>query len=82
MALVAMSSFTPSLSFAQKAFSPKIKTPDTSKELKKEEKSTEVEEVEEKEPEALPDAGTGIRGPGLSPCASPRSRPGCPTLNR
>lgn len=51
MALVAMSFFTPSLSLAQKAFSPKIKTPETSKELKnKEEKSTEVEEVEEKEP--------------------------------
>lgn len=51
MAFVAMSFFTPSLSFAQKAFSPKIKTPETSKELKnKEEKSQDVEEVEEKEP--------------------------------
>lgn len=34
MALVAMSFFRPSFSYAQKAFSPKIKTPNTSKELK------------------------------------------------
>lgn len=52
MALVAMSFFTPSFSFAQasqpKAFTPKIKTPDTSKELSSEEKSVSEDEVEEK----------------------------------
>ena len=58
MALVAMSCFKTSFSFAQepapKAFSPKIKTPDTSKELsptvKTEEKKAPVIEAEDKEP--------------------------------
>jgi hypothetical protein len=55
MALVAMSCFNPSFSLAQttsapKAFTPKIKTHDTSKELapSTDEKKTSTEEVEEK----------------------------------
>jgi hypothetical protein len=46
MALVAMSFFKPSFSYAQKAFSPKIKTPNTSKELK-EDRSVEPARREE-----------------------------------
>ncbi len=57
MALVAMSCFRPSLSFAQpKAFTPKIKTPNTSSELspQKDEKKVSVEDVEERDAAPLP----------------------------
>jgi hypothetical protein len=55
MALVAMSFFSPTSSFAQKAFTPKIKTPNTSSELStKEEKKVSVEDVEEKDATPLP----------------------------
>lgn len=56
MALVAMSFFTPSLSLAQsepKPFSPKISTPDTSKELANE-NPTSTNRVEEREVPPLP----------------------------
>jgi hypothetical protein len=57
MALVAMSCFRPSLSFAQpKAFTPRIKTPNTSSELspQKNEKKVSVEDPEERDATPLP----------------------------
>lgn len=49
MAFVAMSFFNPSLSFAQKAFTPKIQTPETSQDLKDSSVQSEDSEVEDKE---------------------------------
>lgn len=48
MALVAMSVFTSSVSFAQKAFTPKIKTPKTSQDLKDSSVATDEAVIEEK----------------------------------
>lgn len=51
-ALAAIAILSPSTSFAQKAFSPKIKTPDTSKEIKepKTERRLDVDEPDDVEP--------------------------------
>lgn len=69
MALVAMSFFKSPLSFAQaekKAFSPKIKTPNTAKELKEDKavsETTEEDSVEEPKsrPMSYPTSGAGRR---------------------
>ena len=64
MALVAMSCLSPSFSLAQddepKAFTPKIKTPNTSKELSKEDKSVGSNETsQERESKPLPVVNSG-----------------------
>jgi hypothetical protein len=63
MALVAMSCFGPSFSLAQadkkpRAFTPKIKTPDTSKDLKEDKAATSDEIVEERDAAPLPSSST------------------------
>lgn len=70
MALVAMSCFNPSLSLAQtdqvRAFSPKIKTPNTSSELSSEDRkvSAKADVVEERDAKPLPIQGGSSGGAG------------------